>query len=219
MEMEFYFDYLSPHAYLCWPQLKELSERYRVPLHARPISLVGLCEHWEDQSFYNIPGEKNFVFRDCLRAATLLGLPFNPPRVHPFNSYFLLRASLLENAQAAQTKMIDLIWQELWGKGGNIKNVATLLELAQAQGICAATFLVQSESEVSRKLLAIKTDEAIEKGIFRAPSVLIGEELFYGHEQIPLIELYLRGEDPLQSLPRTGTLNPEEIKSPEKISP
>jgi len=200
MKIEFFFDYLSPQSYVIWPQIKDLSLRYNAYLEINPISMLGLCEHWDEPGPFQIPKEKNFIYKDCLRACTFLGIPFLPPRIHPFNSYFLLRASLYEISGEKQQKIIDFIWDEIWGKGINIRNVEEFEQKLNHSALEIDNVIEKCEKDYVKKILLDKTDLAIEKGIYRLPSVIIGEELFYGHEQIPMIELYLRGEDPISSV-------------------
>jgi hypothetical protein len=43
----------------------------------------------------------------------------------------------------------------------------------------------------------LQTDEAITKGVFGVPSMMVGDELFWGYDDFPYLELFLAGKDPL----------------------
>ena len=45
-----------------------------------------------------------------------------------------------------------------------------------------------------KKALIEATDEAVNRGLFGAPSFLVGEELFFGHDRMDLLDAHLKGK-------------------------
>jgi 2-hydroxychromene-2-carboxylate isomerase len=44
--VRFYFDYVSPNAYLAWTQLPALAERHGAVIEPVPVLFAGLLEAW-----------------------------------------------------------------------------------------------------------------------------------------------------------------------------
>ncbi len=72
-ELDFYFDYLSPYAFLASLQIGELCERHDVQLRLRPVLFGGLLNHWGQLGPAEIAPKAQHVFKECLRYALLKG--------------------------------------------------------------------------------------------------------------------------------------------------
>ena len=53
--IDFYFDYLSPYAYLAWLCLPEVTESRDVEIVPRPVLFAGLLNHWGQLGPAEIP--------------------------------------------------------------------------------------------------------------------------------------------------------------------
>jgi len=200
---ELFFDYLSPYAYLAWGSVRGLCARMSVELRARPVLLAGLLHHWGQLGPAEIPPKGLFAFRDCLRKALAQGVPFHAPKFHPFNPLTALRVSLPEVAGADQVRVIDALWRAGWGEGADLGSDREIVAIVDAAGLDGAG-LVQRTSEPDVKdALRASTNHAIELGVFGVPTVVVQGELFWGTDQLPHIEKFLAGEDPLATIDLT----------------
>ena len=89
--IEFWFDFISPYAYLAWQRIHPVVEAHGRALIYRPVLFAGLLDHWGQLGPAEIPPKREFVFRQVLRRAAALGVPLEPPPSHPFNSLLGLR--------------------------------------------------------------------------------------------------------------------------------
>ena len=92
--LDFYFDYLSPYAYLASLELLPLCKRHEIELRYKPVLFAGLLNHWGQLGPAEIPPKAIHAFKECLRYATLRDIRLRSPRHHPFRSLTALRASL-----------------------------------------------------------------------------------------------------------------------------
>src|SRR5678816_2446743 len=87
-----YFDFVSPFAYICLHRLKELPQDVRVQY--RPVLFAGLLGHWGQKGPAEIAPKRAWTFRHIAWLSHTLNVPAETPATHPFNPLPLLRLSL-----------------------------------------------------------------------------------------------------------------------------
>src|SRR3982750_3217164 len=92
--VDFYFDYLSPFAYLASLEAPELCAHRGACLRFRPVLFAGLLDHFGQRGPAEIPPKAIHAFHAALRYARSRGIPLRSPRFHPFKPLVALRATL-----------------------------------------------------------------------------------------------------------------------------
>ena len=197
MKVDFYFDYLSPYAYLASRDIPALCERHAVALRLRPVLFAGLLNHWGQRGPAEIPPKAVHTAKECMRYALLREIPFRPPRHHPFNPLTALRASLAEVAGDDQQRVMRAIYDMGWGAGGDLGDAQEIAAALDAAGLDGAAILERANAQPAKAALRRETDEAVARGVFGIPTMLVGEELFWGLDQLANLERFLEGRDPL----------------------
>jgi 2-hydroxychromene-2-carboxylate isomerase len=198
--IDFYFDYLSPYAYLAWLRLPEVCTPRKVQIVARPVLFAGLLNYWGHLGPAEIPPKGQHVFKECARFAAMAGIPFRSPRYHPFRPLTALRVSLAEVAQDRQTDVISAIFAAGWAEGEDLGDAETIGAALQSAGL-DGNALLSAAFEPSAKLkLRQETQTAVEAGVFGIPTMLVDGELFWGLDQLPYLAMFLDGKDPLDSI-------------------
>lgn len=195
--IRFHFDFLSPYAYLAWTQIHALAERAGAGVEPAPLLFAGLLNHHGQKGPAEIPNKRIYVFKDSLRRARLLGVPLAPPPSHPFNPLLALRAVLAAPADRRRA-LIDALFAATWGDAveRGVDRPEVVRAAGRAAGIEGDLVELASAQDVKDALRAA-TEEAIEAGVFGVPTMRVGGELFWGLDSFDLLELHLRGEDPL----------------------
>jgi len=197
LRVDFYFDYLSPYAYLASREIPALCERKGVELHLKPVLFAGLLNHWGQRGPAEIPPKATHTAKECMRHALLREIPFRPPRHHPFNPLTALRASLAEVAGDEQLHVMRAIYDMGWGGGGDLGNPEEIASALSAAGLDGAAIVERANSPLAKEALRRDTADAIARGVFGIPTMLAGDELFWGLDQLDHLELFLEGKDPL----------------------
>lgn len=216
--MLFYFDFISPYAYLAWTQLPALAARHQRELVPVPVLFAGLLNAHGQKGPAEIPAKRLYLFKDVCRKAHLLGLPpLIPPPAHPFNPLLALRAaSFPADDPAGQRRLIDELFAATWAGGGGVESAAQVAGCAARAGLDAAAVLAFAHSEAAKLSLRQHTEEAIAHGVFGVPTVAVAQELFWGTDSLPALEAYLLGHDPLShdALRRWEALRPSATRTP-----
>jgi 2-hydroxychromene-2-carboxylate isomerase len=196
--IRFYFDFISPYAYLAWTQIHSLAQRQNRALELVPVLFAALLDAHGQKGPAEIAAKRIYVFKDALRTAHVLGLPaLRAPPSHPFNPLFALRAASLPLAPAEQHALVDALFHATWAAGTGVDSAERVAMAATSAGLDGTTIVAQVASEVAKTRLRQQTDAAIAAGVFGVPTMSMNDELFWGYDSLPHLERYLRGEDPV----------------------
>lgn len=197
--IRFLFDYLSPYAYIAWTQVHALAERHGRVVEPVPVLFAAMLEAYGHKGPAEIPPKRVYVFKHTLRVARRLGLPLSPPPGHPFNPLLALRASSLPVPDAQRRALIDRLFDATWAGGPGVDDPVVVARLATEAGLDGDAVVSEARSPEAKARLRAQTDGALKAGVFGVPTILVGDELFWGYDSFPDVEQHLRGEDPVNS--------------------
>jgi len=200
--IRFYFDYESPNAYLAWTQLPKLAEKHGCSIEALPVLYAGLLDAHGQLGPGEVPAKGRWMTSNFLRKAALLALPLNPPPFFPFNPLLALRVSLIPLEGGQRHGLIDALFKAVWVRALHVSEPPVVERVANEIGLPGSELIERAQSHEIKALLRQRTDAAISRGVFGVPSMEVGEELFWGYDDFPYLDLFLAGKDPLNSLER-----------------
>jgi len=189
--IEFFFDYLSPYAYLAWTQIHELAERHGETVEPVPVLLAGLLGHNGTLGPAEVPAKRVYVFKDCVRTAVRLGVPLAPPPSHPFNPLLALRVSCLAVEPERRIELITALFTETWAGGRGVDSPEVIDEVATAVGIQDAVGKATTSGNKAR--LRDNGERAIALGHFGVPTLVTKGEMFWGLDSFDNLEAFLEG--------------------------
>jgi 2-hydroxychromene-2-carboxylate isomerase len=182
------FDVISPFAYLAFPQLARLPAH--VTIEFVPVLFAGLLQHFGQLGPAEIPSKRRFTYRFVLWRARQLGLPMRMPPAHPFNPLAALRLIIAAGSdQRAARTVLDAVYRE----GRDVADAAVIAALARELGV-ADPQAALGDATVKQRLRD-NTNWASSRGIFGVPTLVIGDELFWGHDAFDMALEYLRNPD------------------------
>ena len=196
--VEFYFDYVSNNAYLAWSQLRALTGKYAIAVQPQPVLFAGLLKARGNVGPAEVPAKRDWMLKNILRKSALLGVPMAPPLHHPFNPLLALRASSMEMQAEARWKLIDGLFRAVWVDGQHVTDVAVVQAVADRAGLDGSRVCEWAQSADAASTLRRQTDRAVSLAVFGIPSMRVDDELFFGYDDFPFLELYLQGADPLE---------------------
>ncbi|MGH8770199.1 MAG: 2-hydroxychromene-2-carboxylate isomerase [Burkholderiales bacterium] len=197
--IRFYFDYVSPNAYLAWTQLPPIAEKYAFTVEPVPVLFAGLLEAHGQLGPAEVPAKMRWMSKNNLRKAALRRVVMNPPAFHPFNSLLALRVSSLPLETADRWALIDALFQAVWVRGLHVSEAAVVEKIADEIGLRGGAIVSEAQHPSHKGRLREQTDDAIARGVFGVPTMEVGNELFWGYDDFLYFELFLAGKDPLDA--------------------
>jgi 2-hydroxychromene-2-carboxylate isomerase len=187
LKVSWVFDVISPFAYLAFPQLSRLPAH--VSVEFVPVLFAGLLQHFGQLGPAEIPSKRRFTYRFALWRARQLGLPMRMPPAHPFNPLAALRLIIAAGSdQRAAGTVLDAVYRE----GRDVADAAVIAALARELGVADPQAAL---GDAVKQRLRDNTNWASSRGIFGVPTLVIGDELFWGHDAFDMALEYLRHPD------------------------
>jgi 2-hydroxychromene-2-carboxylate isomerase len=183
---DWYFDFISPFAYLQSELLATLGAHAR--LRYRPILFAGLLNANAHKGPAEIPAKRTFTYQFVTWQARRLGIPIKFPPEHPFNPLALLRLAI---ACDCRPDAVQRIFRFVWRDGRLPDLPIEWAELVHDVGLADASARI-GDPDVKAALRA-NTDEAIARGVFGVPTLAVGDALFWGADATDMAIDYLSG--------------------------
>ncbi len=190
--VEFYFDPVSPYAWLASQQLARVTAA-GAQIACRPILLAALLNAHGTQGPAEVSAKREYVFRDVMRQAKRLDLPFRGPPNHPFNPLIALRAMLAVEDEAQRLVLTRRLLSAVWSEGVDVADPDSLSRVLTRSGFDAAALLATAATGEVKQSLRRSTQEAIEARIFGVPTFRLGGELFWGADRMDALVWAIEG--------------------------
>ncbi len=178
-----YFDFVSPFAYVCLHRLKELPAD--LALEYQPVLFAGLLNHWGQKGPAELATKRRYTYRWSHWWANSLGLPFRYPAAHPFNPLHHLRLAI---ACGSRPEVVQKIFDAIWTTGADPADPARFAALLREFGSKQEDL----ERPKIKNQLRSNTESAVLRGVFGVPTFEVDGELFWGADSIEFLKAFLR---------------------------
>ena len=196
-QLEFFYDLSSPWTYLAFNTVQPILEETGAEVTWRPF-LVGGVFNAVNPAVYEAraqPMDPKIVhnYRWLHEWARLAGLPLTfPTEHHPVKSVLAMRACcVLEQHQPDLKRFSQAAFDAYFARGENIDDPAVLGTIAKRCGLDGNALIAGTAEQAIKDQLRANTEEAIARGAYGSPTMLIGESLYFGNDQLPLVRAAL----------------------------
>jgi 2-hydroxychromene-2-carboxylate isomerase len=193
IEIEFFWDPGSTNTYFAWKLLPVIAARHGAVIIPRTFNLGYVFRHHNyvlmEEPVAKIENRK----RDLMRWADKYDLPFRFPDIFPIKTSVALRGAIAMRKWNLEADFISAVLNAYWERGDDsISGLTGLALLAETLGVDGSNFATETESAHVRQALADETRAALDSGVFGAPSIRVGSELFWGKDRLEFVEDELR---------------------------
>jgi len=184
--LTFWFDFISPFAYLAFERLPQALEGLSYEVEYRPVLFGGLLQHWGQKGPAEIEPKRAWTFRHVHWLAHEWGTPIDTPLKHPFNSLPLLRLAL---AAGPNRRVVEAVFRHVWLGGADAAD-GDRLQALTAQLAPA----LDPQGDAVKQALRDNTEVAKQRGLFGVPAIEFDDRLFWGLDALPMVAAALRGD-------------------------
>jgi 2-hydroxychromene-2-carboxylate isomerase len=179
--VDFYFDYTCPFAYLASTQVP-------ADCNFRPILLGGVFKAvGQAQNLFETlsPRKSAHNLADMHRWAKRYGVTLRMPPSHPMRSVDALRATL---ASGIDRRVVAGFYQAYWVESRDIASREVVADVLAQAGQDAARVMEAASSPAIKDELRRRTDEAVARGVFGVPTFVVdGKELYWGQDRMAFV--------------------------------
>ena len=194
--IDFYFDYSSPFAYLASERMEALAQRAGATLNWKPMLLGGVFRAVGTPMvpLFEFAEEKQAYIRlDMERWAHWFDIPLRWPSRFPRMTVKPLRATLLLHEDPAP--FIHRCFRAYWEEDRDISDIQVLAEICEELSL-RPNLLEDIGQPVVKQALIDATQEAVEAGVFGAPTCVVNGQVFWGQDRLHFVERALGGWNP-----------------------
>jgi 2-hydroxychromene-2-carboxylate isomerase len=193
----FYFDFLSPYAYLGCKRIRAAAREHGWTVEPTPVLFAALLDAWGQKGPAEIEPKRLYTFKHALRLAKDVGVPLRPPPSHPFNPLLALRVCALDLDPTPRWSVVERLFDLTWGTGEGVESESLVVAALDELGLTGADLVEQAKQPAAKQALREFTERARDKGVFGVPTFEVDGELFWGQDTIGHIERFLAGNDPV----------------------
>ncbi len=190
--VEFFFDPVSPYAWLAMEQIGKVIEAGG-HIKCRPVLFAALLNANDTKGPAEVPAKRAYVFRDVMRQAKRLKLPFRGPPYHPFNPLSALRAIHVIEGDTEQLALARHLLAAVWREGIDVADPDSLASVLVRNGFDAESVCAASATPEVKLRLRNATQEALDVGVFGVPTFRVHGELFWGADRVNAVVWALKG--------------------------
>lgn len=184
--LDFYFDYRSPYSFMALSQVRKMD----VEIAFHPFEIGALMKQVGNVPTSITCAPKNrYAMTDIGRWAAHYGIALNR---HPEGSVIdvgrLLRATLVAGQMGAMPAAVEAIFNAFWSTPAPLATAAEVAALLGAAGLDAAALESRMDSPAAQALLEEATAGAAARGVFGAPTLFVGDDMFFGNDRLHFVQ-------------------------------
>lgn len=190
---DFYYDFSCPYAYLAHTQVDALAARTGAVAQYKPFLLGGVFRALGNAAgpAPSMPSAKaRLNLLDMHRWADHFGAPLVMPATHPNRTVLALRATIASGDIPRASKAM---FRAYWARGLDISRPEVVASALGEVGFDGEAIVRLADEEATRSELRVRTDEAIEAGVFGAPAFVVDGALYWGQDRMDFVEEALGG--------------------------
>ncbi|MDF1715179.1 MAG: 2-hydroxychromene-2-carboxylate isomerase [Antarcticimicrobium sp.] len=194
-EIEFYYDFGSPNAYLVHKVLPELAARAGAVVRHVPVLLGGVFKETGNQppivTYRDVRGKLAYQAREIERFVARHRLKYHMNPHFPVMTLPLMRGAIHARGKEWEDRYIDAVFNAMWVHGQKMDDAEVIGNVLSEVGLPAREIMAATADPQVKSALAEQTEAAVERGVFGAPTMFAGGEMFFGKDSLPDLEYVL----------------------------
>jgi 2-hydroxychromene-2-carboxylate isomerase len=192
--IEFWFDFVSPYAYIAAQSIEQLAAKYERDVEWKPVLLGAVFKTTGSSPLTMRPPIMSSYFQhDFVRSARYAGVPFVMPEVFPIGTQNTARVCLwLQNTTPQRVgEFVRGVTRTYFSGPAAINDMSWLHQYVSQMGLDGDAAVAACENPQYKEALKTQCEQALSKGIFGAPWIIVDGEAFWGNDRLPQVEKWL----------------------------
>jgi 2-hydroxychromene-2-carboxylate isomerase len=193
------FDFGSPNAYLSHKAIPAIEKRTGVKFSYVPILLGGIFKATNNKSpaetLAGIRNKPEFMKLETERFLKRFNVePYVPNPFFPFNTLNLMRGAVAAQFEGVFEKYVEAAFHHMWREPKKMDDPEVAAKALTSSGLDGPKLLARAQQADVKAKLIENTQSAVERGAFGSPTFFVGNEMFFGKEQLREVEEMVRGK-------------------------
>jgi 2-hydroxychromene-2-carboxylate isomerase len=191
---DYYFDFGSLASYLAHTQMDKIKAETGATPNYLPMLLGGVFKATGNVSPASVPAKGKYIFVDFKRFADSYGVPLETNPYFPIITTTLMRmlTGLQMRSDASTHEFMDVIFKAIWVDALNLNDPEVLTSVLTKAQFDPAELLALANEQATKDKLKDVTTQAVERGVFGAPTFFVGTQMYWGQDRIEQLKLALK---------------------------
>ena len=192
--IDFYFDFSSPYGFLATQKIEALAEKYGRAVDWHPMLLGVVFKETGAAPLTMVPLKGDYSRRDFERSARFHGIAgFRMPPKFPIASQAPARIVLWAKTRdsALAVRVLKAMYRAFFTEGLDISDPGVAASVAAREGLDAAEARAAVDDPAMKDALKREVEQAIARGVFGSPFVIVDGEPFWGLDRLDQVERWL----------------------------
>ncbi|ABQ37147.1 2-hydroxychromene-2-carboxylate isomerase [Bradyrhizobium sp. BTAi1] len=193
VKVEFLFDFGSPNAYLAEVAIAGIEQRTGVKFDYVPVLLGGIYKATGNMSpFESLRGIKNKPEYQALETQRFIRrhgiVKFRSNPFFPVNTLMLMRGAVAAQFEDVFEPYFRAAYHHMWEEPKKMDDPAIFRSAFLSSGIDIDRLAARAQQDDVKKKLIELTENAVRRGAFGSPTFFVGNEMFFGKDQLRDVE-------------------------------
>lgn len=192
-KVEFHFDFGSPNAYFVHKVIPAIEQRTGAKFTYVPILLGGVFKLTNNSSpmvqFKDVKNKLEYQKLETkrfIKKHALTKFSMNPH--FPVNTVQIMRGAVAAGMDGGLAKYADSVFASMWEDGKKMDDPEVIRAALDAVGLDGARTLARIQEQPVKDALLKNTEGSVARGTFGAPTIFVGEEMFFGKDRLREVE-------------------------------
>ena len=194
-DVDFYFYLGCPWTYLAFGRLQETAMRTNARIAWKPVLIDrvqrGARPGGAPPEGAGSPARARYQAKDLQDWARFCAVQIRAPGPYPVAAGCALRGAVVAIAAGKGARYCEAVFRSCFEEGVNVDDPDAVAAIAAGVGIEPAGFRAALGEDGTRRALEAWSDELVARGGFGSPTMFVGDDMYFGNDRMPLVELAL----------------------------
>ena len=192
--IDFYFDFPSPYAYLAHTQLPRIAAEHGAAIVYHPFRILELMKIVGNRpTTIECKNKSKYAGADLQRWVKRYKVDFSRnPHSKSFDFAELDRGALVAIEDGRGAEYVTAVFAAIWGKPEDLSQRSVLIDVLRRAGFDAQRLLERASADPVIAQLEAETKAAAERGVFGAPTMFVGDQMYFGNDRFDFVIEALR---------------------------
>ena len=189
--IDYYLNLISPWTYLGSARFEEMARRHGAEIRVKPVNYGVIFPRTGGLPLpKRAPERQAYRLMELKRWPAYLDIPLNlHPKHFPVpDGDAACMVIAAENSGGDPLRLAHAFLRAVWVEDKDITDMATLAEIAQANGHDGERLTAAAQEPETRAAYEAQTEAAIARGVFGAPTYIYQDELFWGQDRLDFLD-------------------------------
>ncbi|HLG81854.1 MAG TPA: 2-hydroxychromene-2-carboxylate isomerase [Bradyrhizobium sp.] len=193
LRVEFQFDFGSPNAYLADCAIPEIERRTGIKFDYVPVLLGGIYKLTGNMSpaeslrgVRNKPEYQALETQRFMRRHNITRFRQNP--FFPVNTLMLMRGAVAAQFEGVFKPYFRAAYHHMWEEPKKMDDVEIFKAAFKSSRVDIERLMARAQQDDVKKRLIELTNDAVARGAFGSPTFFVGDQMFFGKDQLRDVE-------------------------------